>query len=81
MAHDRAILVGGPRDGQEYPIRGGSRPEVIRTVEPAPVRFEVESVEVPRLDSCVVVEYRLDRYNGWPSRDDEGRLRYILVKT
>jgi hypothetical protein len=72
---DRAVLIGGLRDGEEFAIHDYSRPEVIRTVEPAPFRWDAE----PTADPFIAVEYRLARYKGWPSRDDQGRLRYVLV--
>jgi hypothetical protein len=71
---DRAVLVGGPHDGYVTNIDDGWQ-EIRMPAPPAsPVWISKETVWPP---PCPISVYRrLRDPAGWPSRDDEGRLRF-----
>lgn len=75
---DRIVMVGGLADGREVEVDDYTRYTRYRVPEIRPVVW-VESGPYPMCESSTL-DYVLARDPmGWPSRDDQGRLRYVLA--
>jgi hypothetical protein len=75
---DRIVLVGGRADGREITVDDYTRHRSYRVPEIRPVVW-AESELYPKCESATL-DYVLARDPmGWPSRDDQGRLRYVLA--
>lgn len=78
MRGEVVILLGGPVDGRELTLRPeeGYGPE---TINVPGIISEVTWNADPNLDATYrVAVYRKERCLGWPSRDDQGRIRYVI---
>lgn len=69
-------MIGGPWDGEAFPIEGVL--DVVKLVASGPVRYAVQVWSAEATDRPEIVTYRLQFELGAPSRDDQGRLRYLI---
>jgi hypothetical protein len=77
---DVAVLVGGPRDGEEIHHWDLTGREMMIFPVPLPAADLLDHLRYP-IEPLPILTYCVARYRGWPSRDDQGRIRYVYRKT
>jgi len=74
MPTRKAVLIGGPQDGQEIDVVDHHH-HVINVPRPMSFRWTYNEGPEPQ-DEFRYITYRLAYTEGRPSLDDQGRLRY-----